>query len=85
MALSVIIELISSSARVTSVKSQQGGSLTQLERPGPILWTPSIPGSDKKLSRRCLKIEAATKSKRRKKIKKGSLEKEGLEGAGVLT
>ena len=37
------MELVSSSAKVTSVKSQKG----LLEIPGPIDRTPGIPGSDK--------------------------------------
>ena len=45
--LSVSIELVSSSARVTSVKSQKPLRLSQLERPGPIDRTP---GSDKNTS-----------------------------------
>ena len=45
---SVGIELISSSARVTSVKSAKGLRLSQLERTGPIDRTPGTPGSDKK-------------------------------------
>ena len=47
LALSVSIELVSSSARVTSVKSQQGVSVSLLERTGPIDRTPGTPGSDK--------------------------------------
>ena len=45
MALSVNIELVSSSARVTSVKFQKGVSVSQFER--PIDRTPGTPGSDK--------------------------------------
>ena len=48
LALSVSIELVSSSARVTSVKSAKRLGVTYLERPGPIDRTPGIPGSDKK-------------------------------------
>ena len=45
---SVGIELLSSSARVTSVKSTNPLVCTQLERSGPIDRTPGTPGSDKK-------------------------------------
>ena len=48
-ALSVSIELVSSAARVTSVKSATR-SLTQWETTGPIDRTPETPGSDKKRS-----------------------------------
>ena len=41
------IELVSSSTRVTSVKSAKG-LVTHLETLGPIDGTPGIPGSDKK-------------------------------------
>ena len=44
---SVGIELLSSSARVTSVKSAHSLVCTQLERSGPIDRTPGTPGSDK--------------------------------------
>ena len=50
LSLSASIELGSSSARVTSVKSAKGLGVTQLERPGPIDRTPGIPGSDKNAS-----------------------------------
>ena len=53
LALSVSVELVSSSARVTSVKSQQALSLTSRH----IDRTPGIPGSDKKSFRR-LKLDA---------------------------
>ena len=43
-----LIELVSSSARVTSVKSAQGLRVSQWERTGPIDRTPGTPGSDKK-------------------------------------
>ena len=58
LALSVSIELVSSSARVTSVKSQKG----HLERLGPIDRTPGIPGSDKNLNK-SLKINKKHKTK----------------------
>ena len=45
MASSARIELVSSSTRVTSVKSAKG-VVSQLETPGPIDRTPGIPGSD---------------------------------------
>ena len=45
-ALSVYTELVSPSARVTSVKSQQGGVLTD-GHPDPKIG-PGTPGSDKK-------------------------------------
>ena len=48
LALSVSIELVSSSARVTSVKSNQR-SLTHGRTSGPKDRTPGLPGSDKKL------------------------------------
>ena len=48
LALSVSIEFVSSSARVTSVKFQQGVSLTELETTRPIDQTPGTPGSDEK-------------------------------------
>ena len=48
LSLSASIELVSSSARVTSVKSAKGLWVSQLERLGPIDRTPGIPGSDKK-------------------------------------
>ena len=54
MSLSASIELVSSSARVTSVKSAKPLVVSQLETPGPIDRTPGIPGSDKKL---VLKVE----------------------------
>ena len=47
MALSVSIEFVSSSARVTSVKFAKGVSVCYLERSRPIDRTPGIPGSDK--------------------------------------
>ena len=47
LALSVSIELVYSSARVTSVKFQKGVSVSQFERTGPIDRTPGTPGSDK--------------------------------------
>ena len=47
LALSTNIELVSSSARVTSVKSNQT-SLTDLRTTGPNYRTPGLPGSDKK-------------------------------------
>ena len=46
LAVSVGIELVSSSARVTSVKFQKGLRLSLLQTTGPIDWTP---GSDKKI------------------------------------
>ena len=54
MALSVSIELVSSSARVTSVKSQQGVSLTDGQTSGPKDRTPGLPGSDKNFNERTL-------------------------------
>ena len=50
LALSVNIEFVSSSARVTSVKSAKGLGLTQFQRLGPIDQSPGsgAPGSDKK-------------------------------------
>ena len=51
MALSVSIELVSSSARVISVKSAQPPSVTHLETLGPIDRTPGIPGSDNNLKK----------------------------------
>ena len=45
LASSVSIELVSSSARVTSAKSQP--KLPDIERPGPIDRTPETPGSGK--------------------------------------
>ena len=47
MVSSARIELVSSSTRVTSVKSTKHQSLSQFERLGPIDQTPGIPGSDK--------------------------------------
>ena len=47
LALSVNIEFVSSSARVTLVRSEKGGSLSQFETTGPIDRTPGTPGSDK--------------------------------------
>ena len=47
--LSASIELVSSSARVTSVKSQQAVSVSYLERPGHIDRTPGIPGFDNQI------------------------------------
>ena len=47
LALSVIIELVSSSARVTSVKSAQRLRLTHSMTSEPIDQTPGLPGSDK--------------------------------------
>ena len=41
------IELVSSSTRVTSVKSTKHQLLSELETLGPIDRTPGIPGSDK--------------------------------------
>ena len=49
LAISVSIELLSSSARVTSVKSAQGPVLTQLETLGHIDRAPGMPRSDKEL------------------------------------
>ena len=48
LAISVNIEFVSSSARVTLVRSAKGGSLSQFETTGPIDRTPGTPGSDKK-------------------------------------
>ena len=45
--LSVSIELVSSSARVTSVKSTQGVGRTDRQTSGPKDRTPGLPGSDK--------------------------------------
>ena len=50
MALSVSIEYVSSSARVTSVKFAKGGSVSYLERSEPIDRTPGTPGSDKNVT-----------------------------------
>ena len=50
MALSVSIDLVSSSARVTSVKFQQGGGVTDGRTSGPKDRTPGLPGSDKKVA-----------------------------------
>ena len=47
LALSVSIDLISPSARDTSVKFQKGLGLSELETTGPIDRTPGTPGSDK--------------------------------------
>ena len=47
LALSVSIELVISSARVTSVRSAKGLSVCEWERTGPIDRTPGTPGSDK--------------------------------------
>ena len=47
MALSVSIELVSSSARVTSVKSHKGGGLT--DRHSDTKIGPGTPGSDKNI------------------------------------
>ena len=47
LALSVSIGLVSSSARVTSVKPTQGVGLTHWRTTGPIDRTPGTPGSDK--------------------------------------
>ena len=58
LALSVNIELVSSSARVNSVKFHKGGSLTHsvsyLETSRPIDRTPGIPGSNKNYSATCV-------------------------------
>ena len=48
LALSGSIELVSLSARVTSVMFQKGLSVSQLETTGPIDRTPGTPGTDKK-------------------------------------
>ena len=53
LALSASIELVSSSARVTSVKSQKGLLLSELETLGPIDRTPGIPWSDKNIASMC--------------------------------
>ena len=50
LALSVSIELVSSSARVTSVKFHKRLSVSLLERTGPIDRTPGTPGSDKNIN-----------------------------------
>ena len=50
MALSVSIEFVSLSARVTSVKSAQGNSVSQFQTTGPIDRTPGTPGSDKNVT-----------------------------------
>ena len=47
LALSVSIELVSSSARVTSVKSTKGLGRTDGQTSGPKDRTPGLPGSDK--------------------------------------
>ena len=49
LTLSVSIELVSSSARVTSVKFQKGVRRTDRQTSGPIDRTPGLPGSDKKI------------------------------------
>ena len=51
LALSVGIQLVSSSARVASVKSQQGLRLTHSVTSGPIDRTPGLPWSDNYLMR----------------------------------
>ena len=45
--LAVSVELVSSSARVTSVKFQKGLGLSELETTEPIDRAPGTPGSDK--------------------------------------
>ena len=50
LSLSASIELASSSARVTSVKSAKRLGVTYLERPGPIDRTPGKSGSDKNMT-----------------------------------
>ena len=47
LALSVSIDLVSASARVTSVKFQKRDSLSDGQTSGPIDRTPGLPGSDK--------------------------------------
>ena len=47
LSLSASIELVSSSARVTPVKSAKPLGLSLFETLGPIDRTPGIPGSDK--------------------------------------
>ena len=47
LALSVSIELVSSSARVTSVKSYKRQFVCDGQTSGPIDRTPGLPGSDK--------------------------------------
>ena len=47
LAPAVRIELVSSSARVTSAKFQKGVGSRELETPGPIDRTPETPGSGK--------------------------------------
>ena len=51
LALSVSIEFVSSSARVTSVKFQKG-IVSEFETSEPIDRTPETPGSDKNLPNR---------------------------------
>ena len=51
LASSASIELVSSSARVTSAKFQKGLVGRELERPGPIDRTPETLGSGKKVHR----------------------------------
>ena len=66
MALSVSIEFVSSSARVTSVKFQKGIGLTQFERSRPIDRTPGIPGSDKnmwKMSKKSVSLAVGDEQK----------------------
>ena len=65
LALSVSIGLVSSSARVTSVKFQKPLSVCQFETTGPIDRTPETPGSDKN---RHLKSKQVKKSKKTSKI-----------------
>ena len=55
LALSVSIGLVSSSARVTSVKFQKPLSVCQFETTGPIDRTPETPGSAKKSGIRDMK------------------------------
>ena len=49
MALSVSIELVTSSARVNSAKFYKYPSVSQFQTLGPIDRTPGIPGSDKNM------------------------------------
>ena len=50
LALSVSIDLVSSSTRVTSVKSAKPLGISEFQTTGPIDRTPGTPGSDKKLA-----------------------------------
>ena len=60
LTLSVGIDLVSSSARVTSVKFQQGVWRTDRQTSGPKNRTPGLPGSDKNYDNKMRRLKSSS-------------------------